>query len=124
LTTSSYVIFTPALVIALVPSAVATWVTADLGNPGTRWFSLVVAATTLTIAGAVWRLAGIFIPAVAALLLALLPQVFAGGSQLLDVVPSWLFFALIGAALIGCAARLEWLRGAGRQSRNWFASLT
>jgi hypothetical protein len=123
-TTSSYVIFTPALLVALIPSAVATWVTADLGHPGTRWFTLVVAATALTIAGAVWRLAGIFVPAVAALLLALAPQVLAGGSQLLAAVPSWLFFAVIGAALIGCAARLEWLRGAGRQSRRWFASLT
>jgi flagellar biosynthesis protein FliQ len=122
--TSSYVIFTPALAVALMPSVVATWITSDLGHPGTRWFTLVVAATTLTIAGAVWRLAGIFVPAVAALVLALAPQLVAGGSQLLTVLPSWLFYAVIGIALIACAARLEWLRGAGRQSRRWFASLT
>jgi hypothetical protein len=85
---------------------------------------LVVVATTLTIAGGLWRLAGILLPAAIALTLALLPQIFAGGSQLLTVVPAWVFFAAIGAALIAAAARLEWLRGAGRTSRQWFATLT
>jgi hypothetical protein len=123
-TTSSCAIFTPALVVGLLPSTIASWVTSDLGHPGTRWFVLVVVATTLTIAGGLWRLAGILLPAAIALTLALLPQIFAGGSQLLTVVPAWVFFAAIGAALIAAAARLEWLRGAGRTSRQWFATLT
>lgn len=121
--TSSYGIFTPAIVAGCLPSLLVLFAE-GLADPGARWFILVAVATGLTVAGAVWRLAGIFIPAVVVLVLALLPQVVNVTVTLLTVIPGWVFFAVIGLLLIAAAARLEWVRSVGRHGRQWFKTLT
>ena len=124
LATSSWVIFTPALVVGLIPSIVMTWRPLSFGQPDVRWLVMIAAAVVLTVLGANSRLAGIFVPALVALVLGAIPPAVTGTSHLLKIVPSWVFFAAIGIVLIVSAARLESLRAMGRSSKRWLASLS
>lgn len=119
----------PALVVALVPSALATWGAPwviDRGEEvGTtthlvRLLVLLVVGTALAWIGARRLLAGVLAPAAAALAITAAAQVWTG----LAALPRWIALAAAGTALVAAGARLEWLRDERRRAGTWFRTLS
>ncbi len=112
----------PALSMALLPSAIATWAAPwvlpdlDVGQAHLpRLVVVLVIGTGLAVLGARRHWMGVFAPSVAAVLVA-------GGAQLwsgLDALPRWVALGLVGVVLVGAGARFEWLREEGRRARIW-----
>lgn len=112
----------PALSVALLPSAMATWAAPwVLGLDGSSAENLVRLGLVLGIGSALMVLGvrrhwlGVLLPASAAVLIAGLAQLWTG----LDALPRWVALALVGVLLVVAGARFEWLRDEGRKARLW-----
>jgi hypothetical protein len=117
----------PAVVIGLLPSAFACWAAPwvnDVEGQSTGT-ALVRLVTVLGLGlaglafGARLRTAGLVVPSAVALVLAGAAQIWGG----LAAMPRWVALALAGAALIIVGARLERLRGRGRELGDFVDSL-
>jgi hypothetical protein len=117
----------PAVAMALIPSAVATWAAPwalDVSSLGTtghllRLGTLLIASVIAAVLGARLRLGGLLIPASLALGIAAMAQVFSGLSNL----PRWVGLAIAGTLLVLAGARIEWLRHEGRRAVGWVEDL-
>jgi hypothetical protein len=112
----------PAAATAALPSAIACWAApwiTDTGGPSTEHIVRLVLVLGLSglaaIAGARLRLAGLFWPAAAALVVAGTAELW--GST--HVLPRWLVLAVVGAALLLAGARIEWLRDRRTRIDRW-----
>lgn len=112
----------PALAVALLPSAAATWVSPwvlALDDAGPE--HAVRLAVVLAVGGALMVLAvrghwlGVLLPSSAAVVIAALAQVWTG----LDALPRWVALGIVGILLVLAGARFEWLRSEGRRARLW-----
>jgi hypothetical protein len=125
--TSSLQWLGPAVAMALIPSAVATWVApwaldaSDLGTTGhlVRLGAVLVTCVIAMVIGARLHLGGLLIPASLALAIAALAQVWSGLSNL----PRWVGLAIAGTLLVVAGARLERLRTQGRRAVGWVEGL-
>lgn len=117
----------PAATVALVPSALATWeapwvLGASGAEPGpalVRLICVLAVSVAAVVAGARWGLAGLLLPGVAALVLAVGGQAWTG----LVALPRWVALGIAGVVLVGAGARIEWLRGQGGRARRWLHGL-
>ena len=117
----------PAVAMALIPSAVATWVApwaldaSDLGTTGhlIRLGAVLGASVIAMVVGARMRLGGLLIPASLALTIAAMAQVWSGLSNL----PRWVGLAIAGTLLVLAGARIELLRREGRRAVGWLEGL-
>jgi hypothetical protein len=117
----------PAVAMALIPSAIATWAApwaldvSDLGTTGhlVRLAAVLVASVVAMVIGARWHLGGLLIPASLALAITALAQVWSGLSNL----PRWVGLAIAGTLLVLAGARIEWLRREGRRAVGWVEGL-
>lgn len=117
----------PAVAMALIPSAVATWAAPwalDVSSLGTtghllRLGTLLIASVIAAVLGARLHLGGLLIPASLALSIAAMAQVFSGLSNL----PRWVGLAIAGTLLVLAGARIEWLRHEGRRAVGWVEGL-
>jgi hypothetical protein len=123
----SLIRYGPALTVALIPSALATWgatwVTHRSGASTEHIVRLVVvllAGTAGIIAGARQGRAGLFLPAAAAVAIAGAAQVFTS----LDALPRWVALATVGAILLASGAHIEWLRHHTHTATAWLRHLT
>lgn len=112
----------PALAVALLPSAVATWVAPwVLGPTNAATEHLVRLGLVLGIGGVLMVLGarkhwlGVLLPASAAVLVAGVSQLWTA----LDALPRWVALASVGILLVLAGARFEWLRDEGRKARTW-----
>ncbi len=117
----------PAVTVALLPSAFATWgapwawgdPSADLTWPAVRLGGVLLLGVIAAVAGARWRLGGLLLPAAAALGVAALGQLLSGLANL----PRWVGLALAGTLLIVAGARIEALRREGHRAATWVGEL-
>ena len=117
----------PAVAMALIPSAVATWAAPwalDVSSLGTtghllRLGTLLIASVIAAVLGARLHLGGLLIPASIALTIAAMAQVWSGLSNL----PRWVGLAVAGTLLVLAGARIEWLRREGRRAVGWVEGL-
>ena len=117
----------PAVAVALIPSAVATWAAPwalgssfEATGPHLLRLALVLAASVVAVVvGARMNLAGLLVPAAAALLIAAFAQVWSG----LATLARWQALGIAGALLIVAGARIEWLRSEGRRAVGWVEAL-
>lgn len=120
---SSLVWLGPAVAVALIPSAVGTWLAPwALGDPYqsipaslVRLVGVLIAGVAAVVVGARRRLAGLLIPGSVALVIAASAQVWSGIANL----PRWIGLGLAGVLLIVAGARVEWLRLEGRRAIGW-----
>jgi hypothetical protein len=125
--TTSLLWLGPAVAMALIPSAIATWAAPwalDVSNLSTGWHVLrlgaVLAASVIAmVVGARLHLGGLLVPASVALVIASLAQVWSGLSNL----PRWIGLAIAGTLLVLAGARIEWLRREGRRAVGWVGNL-
>jgi len=117
----------PAVAMALIPSAIATWVAPwalDASDLGTSWHvvrlgAVLVAAVTAMVIGARLHMGGLLLPASLTLVIAALAQVWGGLSNL----PRWVGLAIAGTVLVLAGARIEGLRREGRRAVGWMEAL-
>lgn len=112
----------PALSVALLPSALATWFSpwvSSLSSGTTehvvRLVVVLVVGGVLMVIGARHHALGVLLPASAAVLVAGSAQVWTG----LATLPRWIALALVGTLLVLAGARFEWMRDEGRRARTW-----
>lgn len=112
----------PALSVALLPSALATWfspwvssVSSDTTEHVVRLIGVLVVGGVLMVVGARRHALGVLLPASAAVLVAGSAQVWTG----LATLPRWIALALVGTTLVLAGARFEWMRDEGRRARTW-----
>jgi hypothetical protein len=125
--TSSLEWLGPAVAVALIPSAIATWAAPwalDVSDLSTGWHVLrlgavLTASVIAMVVGARLHLGGLLVPASAALVIASLAQVWSGLSNL----PRWIGLAIAGTLLVLAGARIEWLRREGRRAVGWVGNL-
>jgi prolipoprotein diacylglyceryltransferase len=112
---------------ALIPSAVATWVAPwalDASDLSTTWHlarlaAVLVASVIAMVIGARLHMGGLLLPASLALAIAALAQVWSGLSNL----PRWVGLAIAGTLLVLAGARIESLRREGRRAVGWLEGL-
>lgn len=117
----------PAVAMALIPSAVATWAAPwawDVSNLGTHWHlvrlgAVLVACVIALVVGAHLRLGGLLVPAGLALVIMAGAQVWSGLSNL----PRWVGLAIAGTLLVLAGARIESLRRESRRAVGWLEGL-
>ncbi len=117
----------PAVGVALIPSALATWSApwaagspyASGGEHLARLSVVLLASVAATVVGARWRLGGLLLPGAAALVIAALAQIYSGLSNL----PRFVGLGLAGTLLIVAGARVEALRREGRRAAAWVGDL-
>ncbi len=117
----------PAVSMALIPSAVATWVAPwalDASDLSTTWHlarlaAVLVASVIAMVIGARLHMGGLLLPASLALAIAALAQVWSGLSNL----PRWVGLAIAGTLLVLAGARIESLRREGRRAVGWLEGL-
>lgn len=117
----------PALSVALLPSAVATWfspwvssLTGDTTEHVVRLVVVLVVGGVLMVVGARQHALGLLLPASAAVLVAGSAQVWTG----LATLPRWIALALVGTLLVLAGARFEWVRDEGRRARTWMHQMS
>jgi hypothetical protein len=115
----SALVVAPAVSMALIPSALLSWVDVWSAPSLVRFLVVLVIATVLLVAGVHWHILGLVVPSAIAIGVAATAQVFAT----LDLLPRWLALALVGGVLILVGARLEWLRERRRDTQEWLQSL-
>lgn len=118
-----------AIVVALVPSALACWSAPWVdpaggdGGPAAedlaRLVVVLVVSAVLLVVGVRTRSAGLVWPGAVALTLAASAQLWGG----LQTLPRWLALAVVGGALVLAGARFEWVRSEGRRARAWAREL-
>jgi hypothetical protein len=117
----------PAVAMALIPSALATWSAPwalDLSGEATgtqliRLGAVLLAGVIAVLLGARLHLAGLLLPGAAALIVAGGAQVWGG----LETLPRWVALAVAGTLLVLAGARIEWLRTSSRRARTWAEDL-
>jgi hypothetical protein len=117
----------PAVAVALLPSAVATWAAPwalDVSNLSATWHlvrlgGVLVMGVAAAVVGARLQLGGLLIPSAAALLVAASAQVWSG----LSTLPRWVGLAIAGTLLVVAGARIEHLRAQGRRAVGWVEGL-
>jgi hypothetical protein len=117
----------PAVAMALIPSAIATWAAPwalDVSDLSTTWHLVRLVAVLLgsvvaLVLGARLRMGGLLVPASLALVIAALAQVWSGLSNM----PRWVGLAIAGTLLVLAGARIEWLRREGRRAVGWMEGL-
>ena len=117
----------PAVAMALIPSAIATWAAPwalDVSNLSTtghlvRLGAVLIASVTAMVIGGRLHVGGLLLPASLALTIAALAQVWSGLSNL----PRWVGLAIAGTLLVLAGARIEWLRREGRRAVGWVEGL-
>lgn len=117
----------PAVAMALIPPALATWLApwawGEAGDDGASHLIRLGAVLVLGVAGAAagarLRLGGLLLPSALALIIAALAQLVSGLSNL----PRWLGLGIAGVLLIVAGARLEALRRQGRRAATWVGEL-
>ncbi len=117
----------PAVTMALIPSAIATWAAPwalDVSNLSTtghlvRLGAVLIASVTAMVIGGRLHVGGLLLPASLALTIAALAQVWSGLSNL----PRWVGLAIAGTLLVLAGARIEWLRREGRRAVGWVEGL-
>ena len=119
--TSSLEMVAPALSVALLPSAFATWLSpwvSDVSGEATehvvRLVVVLVVGGVLMVVGARQHAPGVLLPASAAVLVAGTAQLWTG----LATLPRWVALALVGMLLVLAGARFEWVRDEGRRART------
>lgn len=124
---SSLALAGPALAVALLPSALATWgapwVSDEAGGTTEHVVRLVIVLVVggvLMVVGARQNALGVLLPAAAAVLLAGSAQAWTA----LDTLPRWVALALVGIALVLAGARFEWVRDEGRRARSWVQQMS
>ncbi len=126
--TSSLQWLGPAVAMALIPSALATWAAPwalDVSDLGTTWHFARLAAVlgccvAAMVLGARLHLGGLLIPASLALAITAFAQVWSGLSNL----PRWVGLGIAGTLLVVAGARIEWLRREGRRAVTWMEGLS
>ena len=117
----------PAVAMALLPSALATWLAPwawgdpgdDTGSHLIRLGAVLVVGVTGAAVGARLHLGGLLLPSALALTIAALAQLVSGLANL----PRWLGLGIAGILLIAAGARLEVLRREGRRAVTWVGQL-
>jgi hypothetical protein len=117
----------PAMAMALIPSAIATWSApwaldvSSLSTTGqlVRLGVVLIASAIAVVIGARLHVGGLLIPSALALTIAALAQVWGGLSNL----PRWVGLAIAGTLLVLAGARIEWLRREGRRAVGWVEGL-
>ena len=117
----------PAVAMALIPSAVATWAAPwawDVSDLDTQWHlarlgTVLVACVIALVVGARLRLGGLLVPAAPALVITAGAQVCSGLSNL----PRWVGLAIAGTLLVLAGARIESLRRESRRAVGWLEGL-
>ncbi|MFM2437424.1 MAG: hypothetical protein RLZ55_233 [Actinomycetota bacterium] len=104
------------LLIALLPSAFGAEASGD-GAP--RFWIVVLVSAGLTVAGAVLRVAGLFVPAALALAIATLPVILAYTAA----ISTWIPLTVGGLLLIGVGVRFEQARYETRRLLHWLRDL-
>lgn len=115
----SAVVLAPAVTVALVPTALLTWFDVWSQPALIRFGIVMVAGVVLLLIGVRRKMAGLVIPASIAVSIAATAQIF----TTLDLLPRWLALAVAGVVLIAVGARIEWVRGKGRETEQWLQSL-
>jgi hypothetical protein len=115
----SALVVAPAASVALIPTALLSWVDVWSVPSLVRFLVVLVAGTVALVAGVRWHILGLVVPAAIAIGIAATAQIFAT----LDLLPRWLALGLVGGVLILVGARLEWLRARRRETQKWLQSL-
>ncbi|MGB9375236.1 MAG: hypothetical protein WCA82_13895 [Jiangellales bacterium] len=117
----------PALSVALLPSALATWfspwvssLSGDTTEHVVRLVVVLVVGGVLMVVGARQHALGLLLPASGAVLVAGSAQVWTG----LATLPRWIALALVGTLLVLAGARFEWVRDEGRRARTWMHQMS
>jgi hypothetical protein len=117
----------PAVTLALLPSALATWgapwVTGSDDDPTGHLVRLVLVLAVggaLAVVGARMSALGALLPAVSALVVAAAAQLWTG----LEALPRWVALGLVGALLVLAGARFEWVRSEGRRAHAWMHQMS
>lgn len=117
----------PAVAVALIPSALATWLApwatgesgVEVGVHLLRLGAVLVGGVGAAVLGARWRLGGLLLPGAVALIITALAQVFG----VLGNLPRWVGLGIAGTLLIVAGARVEALRREGRRAAAWVGDL-
>lgn len=117
----------PAVTLALLPSALATWgapwVTGSDDDPTGHLVRLVLVLAVggaLAVVGARMSALGALLPAVSALVVAAAAQLWTG----LEALPRWVALGLVGGLLVLAGARFEWVRNEGRRAHAWMHQMS
>ena len=113
-TTPSLWLVGPALAMALLPSAVATWPDVIDRHHLLRTLVVLVVAAVIAVAGGLGKVLAPLFVGLAGLLLVALGQVW----QLADMVPRWVTLTLVALVLLAAGFSLEELTRRGRQVRR------
>ena len=118
-THNSAIVLAPAVSVALIPSALASWFEPWSQPSLIRFLVVMTAGLVLLLIGVRGHILGLVVPSAIAIGITAVAQLFAT----LDLLPRWLALAIVGAALIVAGARLEWLRDRRRDTQEWLESL-
>ncbi|MCB0915157.1 MAG: hypothetical protein H6525_02805 [Actinobacteria bacterium] len=116
---SSLLTVAPPLLVALVPTA--TMAVLDLADDDSlvRFWLVLTVSAALVVLGTVRQLAGVLVPALLSLLIAVAPVAL----ELVEALPVWVPLATIGVLLLLIGARFEHVRRRGKQVAGWIAHL-
>ena len=116
----SGLVYGPAVAVALIPTAVLCWNDIWTAPSLIRFAIVMVVGMTLLLLGVRLHQQGLVVPAAIAVGIAATAQIFAT----LDTLPRWLALGIAGTVLIIVGARIEWVRGKGRETGEWLNSLS
>ncbi len=116
----SGLVYGPAVAVALIPTAVLCWNDIWSAPSLIRFAIVMVVGLTLLLLGVRLHQQGLVVPAAVAVGIAATAQIFAT----LDTLPRWLALGIAGTVLIIVGARIEWVRGKGRETGEWLNSLS
>lgn len=115
----SGIVYGPAVAVALIPTAVLCWDDIWSAPSLVRFAIVMVVGIAVLLVGVKLHQQGLVIPAAISVGTAATAQIFAT----LDTLPRWLALGIAGTALIIVGARIEWVRGKGRETGAWLQSL-
>lgn len=115
----SGIVYGPAVGVALIPTAVLSWNDIWSAPSLLRFGIVMVLGVAVLLVGVKLHQQGLVIPAATAVGIAATAQIFAT----LDTLPRWLALGIAGTVLIIVGARIEWVRGKGRETGAWLQSL-
>jgi hypothetical protein len=114
ISSSTLITIMPALLVAFIPTSLSIWEFLAPNNSidWNKTFILLATSILLIFIGIRHKLGGLFYPGLAILII-VLPAILWIAQE---PIPQWVSFAIIGAALIAIAARLEWVKN---QYTHW-----